>query len=464
MRYKSIKFKDFSGGGGKYFHDPKKPNKTDHTWRMEYWAERKWLAIRRQLLATSFAGTASSQKRTSANIGEYYIVAVEDTTIKIKRTYQHGNYSEVKDFGGNSNSPMYACAFGNKYILFYLDVAVKKVAYSTDYGSNFTIATYAGGNVIDHEIIGDTLYLLDEDSNIYKTVDGINYTQYFDGSTLASGHELKQINALENILYAVLSSLGGTQSLLIHFENAEIIFDKLFVSDFAPISIITLADKMQIANISTGELYLYEFNGADLKLFNVFYNIETDLHSPKFLNKDDYFAHLVCSDVDDSDKFRHLIKIGSKQEVFYQTSYTNTYDFANLSVVSGKLYFQLITSTQIKIGRNSGGTFNSSGEIYPPLINKGKITPCHLVLTHRPLVSGESVKIYIDKDFTGSWGSAVLTSSTVGATEKIYSFPAGSNCKFIRFKIELITTDDTKTPEDIQLEFLYKPIGLSVSK
>ena len=74
------------------------------------------------------------------------------------------------------------------------------------------------------------------------------------------------------------------------------------------------------------------------------------------------------------------------------------------------------------------------------------------------------IKVYVKKDGASSWGSAVIDSTTLNAVKKSYDFPDGDELRTIEFKIELGTDDDSETPEDPELEFIYLPLGLANSQ
>ena len=105
-----------------------------------------------------------------------------------------------------------------------------------------------------------------------------------------------------------------------------------------------------------------------------------------------------------------------------------------------------------------------NGYFQTTIIDKGEIVPKQLILRHDPLLTGSTVKVYTKKDQASSWENAIITSNTVGGIKKKYNYPAGAIHDFTEFKVELITTDTTKTPKNIKLEFLYLPIGLENAK
>jgi hypothetical protein len=103
--------------------------------------------------------------------------------------------------------------------------------------------------------------------------------------------------------------------------------------------------------------------------------------------------------------------------------------------------------------------FETAAQVDTPVVDIGEITLKRVTVKHRPLQAGTSVKIYVKYDYATSW-TEIINSNTTTAIRKDYNITAGTKINFAQFRIELNTTDDKKTAEDVQLEILHKPIGL----
>lgn len=156
-------------------------------------------------------------------------------------------------------------------------------------------------------------------------------------------------------------------------------------------------------------------------------------------------------------------------KVFADGSFFKLYGISSLAgMPSGGGYFankdllQYSTGSVMQIYRTDG--YVASGTFETTILDLDEHIPIALIVKHKPLVANTSVKIYAKSNQASSWGSALINSNTVGAIKKLYKFPAGTKQDFAQFKFELLTTDGTKTPEDVQLEFLYLPVGLENAK
>lgn len=160
-------------------------------------------------------------------------------------------------------------------------------------------------------------------------------------------------------------------------------------------------------------------------------------------------------------------KIYKFDTISFKLFYINTFLNANSAyclIYNDKFYFfdQSTIPAKEAYLHYSDGYILTAGYAETNLINKDTISPKAIILYHYPLPSGCTVKLYASQNF-GAY-SLILTSNTLGSTKKEYIFPKNSSVDFIKFKIELLTTNVSNSPSKIKLNFLYQPLGLENSK
>jgi hypothetical protein len=102
---------------------------------------------------------------------------------------------------------------------------------------------------------------------------------------------------------------------------------------------------------------------------------------------------------------------------------------------------------------------------------EGELIPIQLILKAKKVATGETIKVYIEKNLSGTWEAAALITLTAGNYISTYNFANNyGKLDFVRFKIEINTTIDpldpgaSTTPEIYSLTLLYLPSGLENAK
>lgn len=134
--------------------------------------------------------------------------------------------------------------------------------------------------------------------------------------------------------------------------------------------------------------------------------------------------------------------------------------------VTRKLGGQIIFSSlnDNKWYKKTTDTFLPAGYIESGIISKGEHTPIRIIARHKPLLSNTGIKIYYSKDRSGSYGASVFTNAVAGSVRTEYDFPNTiGKISFMEIKVELTSSDNTKTPEDVEFDYIYKPLGLETS-
>jgi hypothetical protein len=147
---------------------------------------------------------------------------------------------------------------------------------------------------------------------------------------------------------------------------------------------------------------------------------------------------------------------------YYVETLPASYMSASVCFNDIRLYRLPHSGTFVTIYRTSD--FVSSGTLDSGVMSLGEFVPKQLILRHKPLPAGTSVKVYADFDKSGSWGSAIITSATTGALKEKYTFTNSAVRDFFAFRVELLTSAPTVSPSEIELTFLYQPLGLENSQ
>lgn len=128
----------------------------------------------------------------------------------------------------------------------------------------------------------------------------------------------------------------------------------------------------------------------------------------------------------------------------------------------GKIIFS--SANDGKWYQTTNGVFATAGYIESGIISKGEHAPIRIIARHKPLLSNTGIKIYYSKDRSGSYGASVFTNAVAGSVRTEYDFPNTiGKISFIEVKVELTSSDSTKTPEDVEFDYIYKPLGLETS-
>ena len=291
---------------------------------------------------------------------------------------------------------------------------------------------------------------------LYKTTDFLNYTLVAD--YLDTFDDIKEIEDFEGFTYFVVDNR------IFKIENGIPLLIKKF-STTKLIHLFANKEKMVIAYfISKTKVRVILYDGAD------FVDAKIITTTDEF----DYLKFLLAT----TDETYFVIRQNSatpKEEMYKIKNDNSAFKLASFShatsnytdggtIINEKFIFAIVNQTppySYKFYTDS--QYNASGNLESSIYEKGEIVPKQLILRHKPLLANTSVKVYYKFDHSAAY-TLVLTSNTTGAIKKKYTFPAGTIFDFAQFKIELITTDATKTPEDVQLEFLYLPVGLENAK
>lgn len=396
----------------------------------------------------------------------YHLAVVQATgDVRLYKSTGAGAFSTAYTFTAeNGEDEVYGLfRYKDKLIASFMDSSTDYVFYySTSPSSAWTKITTLPNELFKNFLIIDNVLYLFTTGSIYTSTDGITFTLYL---TMPTNVLIKSIDFFDGFIYISTYQLSfGFKYSLMRIENDELVFLRNFPDESI---ILASSDFLYIFIKSSIRPRVLSFDGASYKLFYDFreFSVIPNALAP-LVNTDDKFYFMVGFLVG-SDQQEHIYSIVKDKAVFREFSFANNEFIRSMYDIDDVLY-SLITLDEgdpvsSKIYNDDAVEFEALGSLESSILDVGEVVPIQAILRHKPLSASTSVKLYVKKNQASSWGSAVLTSDTDDAVNKKYRFPKSSIYDFIQFKIELITTDDTVTPEDVQLIFLYKPLGLEVA-
>lgn len=209
-------------------------------------------------------------------------------------------------------------------------------------------------------------------------------------------------------------------------------------------------------NWHTGEQLLYHWDGSDFTLINRTSNFT--LGSGFSDGANGWYIGTSGSD-------KYLVKWDENGNIFKTSELSATAIQEKLYGLKNTAYHIYIDSSSDKWRCDRLNNYKDSGTLETKTIETEELIPKQLILRHAPLESGETVKLYYKKNQESSYSSALITSNTVGAVKKKYTFPNGTAViDFAQLKFELSTSDATKTPHEVDAVLLGVKVGLENAK
>lgn len=458
MRYKVVKFDDFSDGERCDILDP-----TEKSFEMSenLIIEKNKIKLGKDIQTGALYNLAievTEYAKMSVIKNNYLYTLGYDTVSSENRivgiNIQTGNIWTVHTFSGGGDETHIFIKFKDKYIVSMLD-GTYKIQYSTNLTAWTNCGTIGTGKIIsDYKIVGDRLYVLCDDDIIYYSDDGIAFTLLV---TLNSSYMYSDLNYLDGYFYLQIrtSSSGSLSSGIIRISLSGEIQDNIIsLSGIYKFNSFVFNENMYVL---VNERYLYRVVGSVLKPIFVFENNCIVVYSFGIIEKrffwDSTDDKIITMNI--FEKFSRPYKVPSALDRVWMIHQYDNCDTIAIGALSS-VYKAIIYEDKYY----SPGFIETKIYKFP----KGLAVPKQVILNHKPLTANAWVKIYVKYDQASAWGSAVIDSNTLNAVRKVYDVPAGTKCNFIQFKIEYGTTDDSETPEDATVDLIYLPVGLSNSQ
>lgn len=476
MRYKSKKFNVLSGGQGQAYADDLTKFSTSAGVAIDLASQK--IQLCNLLEVNQMTGTDNYDVKGGNNQvlarwnDEVYIPVFDDALW----------YARLWKFSNAGAPTMIALALPTNPLESYALISFKdKLIYSCDAGLYYsTNPTVAWTNIASPTMTqvnayasdGQTLYIIANNGTyngvLFFTTDGITWTELgpvFDNSSSYYYYEILEF--FDGFLYALIGDEKDKNKVYLkRLENNVFVTVKSFHVWTFP-SMKKFNDKLYIVYEDQAKnLLVRSYDGDEIRTENKIYlggANKFDI-SATFASADKLYFHTV--EYSNPQRAR-VYSIDRNEAVFLEFDYNLYWPY---QIIENKGVLHLFATKMdaalhnVCIFNNYNQKFQASGTLENSILDDGEIVPKQLILRHKPLAANTSVKVYVKKDHAASWGSAVLTSDTAGAVKKKYTFPTGSVHDFMQFKLELITTDNLATPQDVSLEFLYLPVGLENAK
>ncbi len=220
----------------------------------------------------------------------------------------------------------------------------------------------------------------------------------------------------------------------------------LYPFDFTVITAMEFYDAYLFIGTYRGDLYVY-----DTSTLNPLFNLRDQY---------DYFQSIKCMKYFDDKLYIGLYPQDSSNDtnaaiwIFDRHGLSQAHTIAGVtgfrcfSVVNGALMvgtgddgyvYKLSTTQYVSSGWYQSSYFDANLPSISKLYNA-------VTIRHDPLTTGQSISVYYRFKEADSW-TLLGTSNTVGAEEKVLSFPSGTTSKKISLKVLLSTSDTSTTPK-----------------
>lgn len=470
-RYKEIEFKDFRGGeaptslvlvNNKYY---KAENvKVD--------PESGKLSLADGIASVVVSATDEAIFNLSqASSSEYLFVCLVNSSFDhlIYRSSDGITWSLVEtilEASWSGVQSVYLLTNGHHLLLIGDDGLTNRVSH--DDGATWASIAYA-------DVIGDGLVMSDgginangyyyaigagitTDFSIVRTIDFETWelvleysTEFAEQGVLFEFQGFIHLNAGYNILYRIID--GRLEQVKDFRSEGTAYFLK--ISD--------LLCQVYTYDTHTAEQKLYHWDGTQFLLVNRSPSIVigAESHAQQAGFSDGENGWYIATE----NATKYLVKWDKDGNIFKTSALDNNTEQEKLFGINNTAYHVYIDPTNDNWTCDRLSNYKASGTLETRTVETGELVPKQLILRHSPLETGSSVKLYYKKDQDSAYSSALITSNTVGAVKKKYTFPNGTNpIDFAQLKFELITSDSTKRPFGIDAVLLGVPVGLENAK
>jgi len=482
-KYKEIKFSDLSGVNNKFYYDQENPSnfvKSDHIQ-----VDKNTNRIR---LADDFSSQVLSdpvnfeiERRLIANFANtnlrknYNFVAgqKDGETTRVYRRDDFGAYTLKFTFPAGYINPRYVLSFRNKLIVFTYNSG-EKISYSinsTDTTPTFTHADWAYDKIRCHVVGSDGyLYVADYTGSVIRTIDGVSWELYYDGNTLEE--QISSIEELDGYIYAIVSTQGFVESNFCRITGDELQYLKKFNNDYNETTIKKFGERIIISDISDQVIEIHEFDKGD---FNFITSVDYHNYTRVLLlyaNKDNlYFSASVEAGLTQHN--RYLFLMNKNNGIQYIKDFGAYKSVEQAIGFNGRELFQVNTFDEdtppdgfYKIYvYDNGNTPNKtavSGTIELPAIVKKQV-PGYLIARHKEMGDNATLTIKVKKNHEATFAATVLTDNVNDSVEKIVDLKSIGEIISLQFEITLADTTPVNGIEDLELIYLYLPVGLENS-
>ncbi len=481
-KYSKIKFSDLTGKRGQIYYDGNNRKNFLDSEKISIDFETNRIKLADGFSSQSYASqskynalsplaTHSYSNRTTRN---FLLTKVADAAVKLYYRSGFGAYSLrfTFPFGDGDDESIGLISFRRKIIAFTALSGVLKVSYSTNNGSSFTHANWDYAGLKDYAVGDDGyLYVVDVQGKVIRTDDGIVWELYYDGST--SEEKFTSIENLDGFLYGVVTSREYSNSYFCRIERDDLVYLHNFDNDNNPVTIKKFSNRLILSNISDKKIEIYEYDKGDVKyLTSVDYKNYISV-TLQYADKD--FLYFSAADDTSFDvnipTERYLFAFGKKNGIYYLKDFGDHYYINQIIGCQGRIIAAITNFTEdpavMTLYAYDNGAVPAktatSGSIELPTIAK-KHKPCYLIARHKKLGANATLTVKIKKDGEATFATTVINNTTDNSLETIADLKSHDTVYTIQIEITLAVSTPVNGIEDLELIYLFLPMGLEYSK
>lgn len=409
-----------------------------------------------ELAGKTATGYASGNNATSTNGGSSWTAGTSDAYFKILGNPTSVNCMLITKVGGlkklyigtgdpdgteNTDARLYSFDGSTWALTKTFATATESVISSlTEYSSNSTVYLGVGPQ-----------------AKIYSTTDFSTFTVAKDVDVPQNPGYVYTMKEYNRVLHV---GGGSPDSIPTQYYNGFLnIYDTtawniLYPFDFTVIKSLEFYDAYLFMGTYHGHLYVYDTSSLN-PLFNFKdqYGYQTSIHAMKYFDDKLYLALYPQAGTGDTNSGIWLFDRRGLTQAHTIDGVTGYRCFA---VLNGSLLVG--TGDDGYVYKLSADTYASSGWYQSSYFdaNLPSIDKLYNAVTirHDPLATGQSITVYYRFKESDSWTLLGLSNS-VGAEEKVLSFPTGISSKKISLKVELATSNTSSSPKLTEVIMQY---------
>ena len=143
-------------------------------------------------------------------------------------------------------------------------------------------------------------------------------------------------------------------------------------------------------------------------------------------------------------------------------------EIIGIYTISGSLFYTLsnFSTKTFTISRYNlfSNPVIATGFFTTPYVREHQ-RPAYLIVTHKPLGDDSSIVITADKDNADAYATAIKTINANGIVRTVIELKdLIGECDTLSFKAALADSSNDNNVEDIELTYLYTPLGIENAK
>ena len=461
-KYKKIEFKKLDGGAGQLYYDPLKPNKIYTSEFIKPNIATGRIELAEYLFPTvahsgyqSLGLNAFSTTSITLPDGVILHLVIDNTnsyiTVAKQDDISDTSLTAIHTFPADSDRAYIIVYYKGKVCIFYRRTgSLIAYAYSTDDGDTMVADdALAHGEPLGYHISADNTLFVFTATKIIYTTDGISWIVYHE--LASTDDQFTGFTELDGEYYAIISN-AYDRSYFVKFDNDNnpVNLRKMNVNGYG--TCYAFNNKIYIAINGVSKYNFFIWDKADL---NFLFQIDSEVvNTYKFLMHDDEYLYFAC--------YRKLVRI-NKNDGYYIMEDNFGANIVGLYIDGANIYVTLSNgTTHYFYLKRHYSSYNPTGFFTTPYIRERQ-QPGFLVITHQPLAANTTITIVADLNNAGVYTTTVKSVNTDGTTRTVVDLKAIAECDSLSFKVTLADSSRLNGVVDIELTYLYLPLGVENS-